>query len=163
MIKTCTSCIYIIKWQVVFFRTVWQTAEEEKIKYFVADLSGRHAYNCSCHADLSLPGYSSVLCLLYFVTIVCLSCTTHCLDLCSIIFQKFCCSCVPSKEKQCESPGVRCFKLLARPAARPREPDLAAPRLQRVKHCTQRSLLHLYAPYIGRLLLQPTGTWLLAS
>lgn len=60
-------------------------------------------------------------------------------------------------------PSVRCYKLLARPVARPREPDLAAPRLRRVKRCTQRSSLHLYAPYIGRLLLQPTGTWLLAS
>lgn len=60
-------------------------------------------------------------------------------------------------------PGVRCYKLLARPVARPREPDLATLRLRRVKRCTQRSSLHLYAPYIGRLLLQPTGTWLLAS
>lgn len=45
--------------------------EEGKIEYFVEDLGGRHAYNCSCHADLSPPGYSSVLCLLYFLTIVC--------------------------------------------------------------------------------------------
>lgn len=77
--------------------------------------------------------------------------------------KKTCCTCVPSKEKAKWEPSVRCYKLLARPVARPREPDLAAPRLRRVKHCTQRSSLHLYAPYIGRLLLQPTSTWLLAS
>lgn len=83
----------------------------------------------------------------------------------SIIFQKNSLHFgVPSKRQaKWESPSVRCYKLLARPAARPREPDLAAPRLRRVKRCTQRSSLHLYAPYIGRLLLQPTGTWLLAS
>lgn len=69
----------------------------------------------------------------------------------------------PQAKKAGWEPSVRCYKLLARPAARPREPDLAARRLRRVKRCTQRSSLHLYAPYIGRLLLQPTGTWLLAS
>lgn len=112
---------------------------------------------------------------LYFVAIVCV-------ELCDPLFgllfhylskkkerkknkrrKKTCCTCVPSKEKAKWEPSVRCYKLLARPVARPREPDLAAPRLRRVKHCTQRSSLHLYAPYIGRLLLQPTSTWLLAS
>lgn len=76
---------------------------------------------------------------------------------------KTCCTRGIKQRKAKWEPSVRCYKLLARPVARPREPDLAAPRLRRVKRCTQRSSLHLYAPYIGRLLLQPTGTWLLAS
>lgn len=85
-----------------------------------------------------------------------LSCVTQYLDFCSIMSLNF-------LLRGLWEPSFRFYKLLARPAARPGEPDLAAPRLQRVKRCTQRGSLHLYAPYIGRLLLQPTGTWLLAS
>lgn len=109
------------------------------------------------------PGHSTGLC----CTVVC------CSWLCGavrptvwtsapIIFQTSLRLVLEQGKSKCE-PSVRCYKLLARPVARPREPDLAAPRLRRVKRCTQRSSLHLYAPYIGRLLLQPTGTWLLAS
>lgn len=96
---------------------------------------------------------------LYFVSIVCVE---LCDPLFGLLFHYLSKNFQQRKAKKWE-PSVRCYKLLARPVARPREPDLAAPRLRRVKHCTQRSLLHLYAPYIGRLLLQPTGTWLLAS
>lgn len=100
---------------------------------------------------------------LYFVAIVCVE---PCDPLFGLLFHYLSKNLVhlcPEQRKAKWEPSVRCYKLLARPVARPREPDLAAPRLRRVKHCTQRSSLHLYAPYIGRLLLQPTGTWLLAS
>lgn len=92
--------------------------------------------------------------------------SARCLDFCPVIVPKCPRPFVLRKEMQKnESPasGVAGYASTARPAARPGEPDLAAQRLRRVKHCTQRSSLHLYAPYIGRLLLQPTGTWLLAS
>lgn len=96
---------------------------------------------------------------LHYVAFVCIKLLGHnCLDSCPFYLSKLNCT-----HRKSVSPSIRCYKLLARPAARPREPDLAAPRLRRVKGCTQRSSLHLYAPYIGRLLLQPTGTWLLAS
>lgn len=112
-------------------------------------------------ARLATAPCSALLCCILLWLFV-LSCVTHYLDFCSIIFQNLLHLC-PKQRKAKWEPSVRCYKLLARPVARPREPDLAAPRLRRVKRCTQRSSLHLYAPYIGRLLLQPTGTWLLAS
>lgn len=159
MIKTCTICIHI------------STLKSILQEYLTDSRGGKNQIFCgrpeweaclqlllSCWSEPAWPQHHALLCCILFRLFV-LSCATHYLDFCSIIFQK---NFQQRKAKKWE-PSVRCYKLLARPVARPREPDLAAPRLRRVKHCTQRSLLHLYAPYIGRLLLQPTGTWLLAS
>lgn len=111
-------------------------------------------------ARLAIAPCSAVL---YFVAIVCVELCDPLFGLLFHYLSKNLLHLCPKQRKAKWEPSVRCYKLLARPVARPREPDLAAPRLRRVKHCTQRSSLHLYAPYIGRLLLQPTGTWLLAS
>lgn len=116
----------------------------------------------SCWSELNWLQHCALLCCILLRLFV-LSRVTHYLDFCSIIFQKNSLHLGLKRRKAKWEPSVRCYKLRARPVARPREPDLAAPRLRRVKRCTQRSSLHLYAPYIGRLLLQPTGTWLLAS
>lgn len=167
MIKTCTGCIYIKTLQVVLTsilqeyltdsregkksNILWQTWVGGMLKIAPVMLIWARLATAPCSA------------VLYFVAIVCV-------ELCDPLFgllfhylwknlQHLC----PKQRKAKWEPSVRCYKLLARPVARPREPDLAAPRLRRVKRCTQRSSLHLYAPYIGRLLLQPTGTWLLAS
>lgn len=179
MIKTCTGCIYISTLQVVL-KSILQARLTDSRGGKNQIFCGRPEWEAclqlllSCWSEPAWLQRHALLCL-YFVAIVCV-------ELCDPLFgllfhylskkkerkknkrrKKTCCTCVPSKEKAKWEPSVRCYKLLARPVARPREPDLAAPRLRRVKHCTQRSSLHLYAPYIGRLLLQPTSTWLLAS
>lgn len=166
MIKTCTGCIYISTLQVVL-KSILQG-------YLTDSRGGENQIFCgrpeweaclqlllSCWSEPAWLQLRALLCCILLWLFV-LSCVTHYLDFCSIIFQNLLHLC-PKQRKAKWEPSVRCYKLLARPVARPREPDLAAPRLRRVKRCTQRSSLHLYAPYIGRLLLQPTGTWLLAS
>lgn len=166
MIETCTGCIYISTSQVVL--------ESILLGALMDSRGGKNQIFCgrpewepclqlllTCWSTSAWPHCRALLCCILLRLFV-LSCVTHYLDFCSIIFQNLLHS-RPEQRKAKWEPSVRCYKLLARPAARPREPDLAAPRLRRVKRCTQRSSLHLYAPYIGRLLLQPTGTWLLAS
>lgn len=156
------SAHYKCSWR-LSYKDVWQTAEEGQVKYVVADLSRSHAYNAPVMlipAQLAAALCSAVL---YFVAIVCVE---PCDPLFGLLFHYLSKNSLHlglKRRKAKWEPSVRCYKLRARPVARPREPDLAAPRLRRVKRCTQRSSLHLYAPYIGRLLLQPTGTWLLAS
>lgn len=166
MIKTCTGCIYTSTLQVVLETLLQGRLTDSRggwSQIFCSRPESEPCLQCSCHADLSPPGYSAVLCRAVCLSrLFVLSSVTHYLDFCSIIFRNSLHLGLKQRKAKWE-PSVRCYKLLARPVARPREPDLAAPRLRRVKRCTQRSSLHLYAPYIGRLLLQPTGTWLLAS
>ena len=153
MIKTCTGCIYTTTFHVVL-ETILQghltDSREAKSQIFCGNLEWEPCFQSSCHADPSPPGSC-------FILIVC---AEPCDPLFGLLFHYL--SILPAlefqaKKKEKREPSVRCYKLLARPAARPRDPDLAAPRLRRVKRCTQRGSLHLYAPYIGRLLLQPTG------
>lgn len=168
MIKICTDSIHIATLQVAL-HSISVGVFDRQQRRGNQTFSGRPEWEpclqllLSCWSEPAWPPvpYSA---LLYFVPIVCV--VPSCDPLFGLLFHylsKLAALGVSSKEKQRREPSVRCYKLLARPAARPREPDLAAPRLRRVKRCTQRSSLHLYAPYIGRLLLQPTGTWLLAS
>lgn len=166
MIKTCTDGIYISTIQVIL--------QSNLQGYLTDSRGGKNKIFCgrpewepclqlllSRWSEPAWPQRHALLCRILF-QLFALSCVTHYLDFCSIIFQNLQHLGLKQRNAKCE-PSVRCYKLLARPVARPREPDLAAPRLRRVKLWTQRSSLHLYAPYIGRLLLQPTGTWLLAS
>lgn len=112
--------------------------------------------------DPSPPGCSSLLFCILFCLFVLLCATNH-LDPASIILAPplYSTSVAPrsqAEERQNHSPasGASSCQLGSQPG--PRDPDLAALRLRRVKRCTQRGLLYLYAPYIGRLLSQPTGT-----
>lgn len=187
MIKTCSAFIYITALREVserIFTAVFDGQQKrEKSNILLQTWVGGRAYNRCCHADLSRrPGCGAAV--PYFLVCVELLWPTIWTSVPLSLKEKgkkwrvvevveegvgLCFAalhmCPEQKREKAkwEPSSVRCYKLLARPVARPREPDLAAPRLRRVKQCTQRSSLHLYAPYIGRLLLQPTGTWLLAS
>lgn len=170
------NCTYVylhpnLHW-LYLYQHITSSLEEHFTGYLADGRGGKHQIFCgrpeweaclqlllSCWSQLAWLQRRGLPCLLRLFV---LSCVTHYLDSCAIIFPNVLLS-SPKQRKAKWEPSVRCYKLLARPVARPREPDLAAPRLRRVKRYTQRSSLHLYAPYIGRLLLQPTGTWLLAS
>ena len=163
MIKTRTGCIYISRPEERFTEVVDRQQRREKSNSWWQTWVGGMLTIAPVMLIWARLATAPRSALLYFAAIVCVELCDPLFGLLFHYLWKTCRTRVPSERKAKREPGVRCYKLLARPVARPGEPDLAAPRLRRVKRCTQRSSLHLYAPYIGRLLLQPTGTWLLAS